>query len=151
MTTKRSSKPKSKPASPKAKSITAKRKPSSRSLEAVVGPEIYSAWVSMLRTLVPDGRTHRLSVLIAGMLQYAVYLAGEQEDEDDEKSIVYSLLESTETGDPEDVKKLIHDAVVKLFKDAHVEYGRTSARGQHYSIADDAYAEYVSWYDMPWE
>jgi hypothetical protein len=26
-----------------------------------------------------------------------------------------------------------------------------SARGESYSIADDAYSEYVHWFDMPWD
>lgn len=41
-----------------------------RSLDAVVGPDTYSVWVNMLRALVPQGRTHRLAPLVAGMLQY---------------------------------------------------------------------------------
>ena len=41
-----------------------------RNFRTVVGKDIYSAWVRMLRELVPDGRTHRLAVVVAGMLQY---------------------------------------------------------------------------------
>ena len=40
---------------------------SKRSLQDVVGKETYSVWVDMLRTLVPGGRTHRVSVVVAGM------------------------------------------------------------------------------------
>ncbi len=38
-----------------------------RSPKEVVSRETYQVWVGMLRQLVPDGRTHRLCVLIAGM------------------------------------------------------------------------------------
>jgi hypothetical protein len=47
----------------------------SHSLQEVVGTKTYSVWVEMLRELVPDGRTHRLSVLVAGMLHYALEIA----------------------------------------------------------------------------
>jgi hypothetical protein len=62
-----------------------------RSLQDVVGENSYSVWVDMLRRLVPDGRTHRLSVLLAGMLQYALTLAEEfDEDELKEDSVALS-------------------------------------------------------------
>ncbi len=48
---------------------------SKRSLQDVVGKETYVVWVDMLHELVPDGRTHRLSVVIAGMLHYATAIA----------------------------------------------------------------------------
>ena len=56
--------------------MTTKRK---RSLEEVVGKETYALWVDMLRRLVPDGRTHRLSVVVAGMLQYAYLIAADNQ------------------------------------------------------------------------
>jgi hypothetical protein len=38
-------------------------------VKSVVGTKAYNVWLDMLRCLVPHGRTHRLSVLVAGMLQ----------------------------------------------------------------------------------
>ena len=147
-----SSKPKSKSTTKKAKAKTGRPKKSSRSLQEAVGPEVYRTWVNMLQTLVPGGRTHRLAPLVAAMLQYAVSVAEtQQDDEHDEKSIVQSLLDSTEVSDPSEVKDLLHDAVTQLFKDAHVEYGRVNARGYSYSIVEDAYSEYLTWFNMPWE
>jgi hypothetical protein len=106
----------------------------------------------MLRKLVPDGRTHRLSVMLAGMLQYAAVMANANGDkEEDENSLAASLLEATEASDPSEVNDLIHDAVVQLFKDAKVRFERTSARGAKYSLAEGAYAEFIHWFDMPWE
>ena len=152
MNAKSSSKRKTKPALPKARSEAVKQKKSARSLEEVVGAEVYRTWVTMLYTLVPDGRTHRLAPLVAAMLQYALVIAEDKRNDDlDEGSIALSLLSSTEASDPSEVKELIHDVVTKLFKDARVEFSRTSSRGYQYSIADDAYAEYIHWYDMPWE
>ena len=42
-----------------------------KDFECLVGNEVYSTWIKMLKSLVPSGRTERLSVLVAGMLQYA--------------------------------------------------------------------------------
>jgi hypothetical protein len=85
------------------------------------------------------------------MLQYAVSVAEEEQLGEEESSVVMSLLASTEVSDPSEVKHLLHDVVARLFKDAGVEYRRTNSRGYQYSIAEDAYEEYLHWFDMPWE
>lgn len=124
---------------------------SKRSLQDVVGKETYSVWVDMLRELVPDGRTHRLSVLLAGMLQYALAIAEElDEDELEEDSVALSLINANEMGSDE-IKDELHDVVKRLFKDAGVTFDRVSKRGEPYSIADEAYNEFVSWFDYPWD
>ncbi len=123
-----------------------------RSLQEVVGPGTYTVWVDMLRRLVPEGRTHRLSVVVAGMLQYAYLIAAENQGDDiEEDSVAQALLDSSEAGDPEEVAEYLYDVFDRLFKDAKVKHKRTSARGEDYSIAESALEEYVSWFDMPWE
>ena len=62
-----------------------------------------------------------------------------------------SLIDATDTSDPDSIKELIHDVVDRLFKDAGVEYKRVSKRGEHYSIADEIYNEFSGWYDYPWD
>ena len=122
-----------------------------RSLQDVVGKETYDVWVDMLRELVPDGRTHRLSVVIAGLLQYATAVAEKlDEDELEEDSAALSLINANEM-DPDQLKRELHDIVKKLFKDADVVFDRISKRGEPYSVADEAYNEYFSWYDYPWD
>jgi hypothetical protein len=122
-----------------------------RSLENVVGKEAYSVWVNMLRELVPDGRTHRLSVIIAGMLQYAFAIAeGRDEDKLDEDSVASSLRNAGDMS-PDEVKEELHDVVKRLFSDAGVMFDRMSKRGDPYSIADEAYEEFARWFDYPWE
>lgn len=129
-----------------------KRAISQRSLKTLVGPETYSVWVKMLRTLVPHGRTHRLSVLVAGMLQYAYSMAENQGEEDlDENSVAKSLRDSMDVFDVSEVEELLNDVVIQLFRDAGVQYARTSSRGQDYSILEEAYDQYLHWSDMPWE
>jgi F0F1-type ATP synthase delta subunit len=120
-----------------------------RSLKAVVGQQTYSVWVDMLRVLVPEGRTHRLAPLVAGMLQYALSLANEQDAEED--SVAQSLLSSADAMEVAEVEELLEDVVAQLFKDAGVHYKRVNARGQDYSIAESIYEEYIHWFDMPWE
>ena len=124
---------------------------SKRSLQDVVGKETYAVWVDMLRELVPDGRTHRLSVLLAGMFQYALAIAERlDEDELEEDSVALSLIRAKEMGSDE-IKDELHDVVKRLFKDAGVTFDRVSKRGEPYSVADEAYNEFVIWYDYPWD
>jgi len=126
-------------------------KKTKRSLQDVIGKETYDVWVDMLRELVPDGRTHRLSVVIAGMLHYATAIAEElDEDELEEGSVALSLINANEMG-PDEIKDELHDVMKRLFKDAGVTFDRVSKRGEPYSVADEAYNEYFSWYDYPWD
>ena len=123
-----------------------------RSLQDVVGKETYAVWVDMLRELVPDGRTHRLSVVVAGMLLYAGDKSMQiKHKNEEEHSVAMSLIDANEAGYPEHIKELIHDVVDRLFKDARVKYERVSKRGERYSIADEIYNEFSSWYDYPWD
>lgn len=55
----------------------ARRAPASRGLAAVVGDDAYGVWVGMLSRIGRDGRTHRLAVVVASMLQHAVSVASE--------------------------------------------------------------------------
>jgi hypothetical protein len=106
----------------------------------------------MLRKLVPDGRTHRLAVMVAGMLQYAAAAAAAKSAKDRYKgSLAFSLLEAAEASDATEAEESIHDAVAQMFKDAKVRFERTNARGDTYSLADDSYQEFIHWFDMPWE
>jgi hypothetical protein len=70
----------------------------------------------MLRELVPNGRTHHLSVVIAGMLQYATAIAENLDvDELDEDSVALSLVNANEM-DPDQLKKELHDVVKRCSK-----------------------------------
>ena len=125
---------------------------SKRSLQDVVGKETYSIWVDMLRELVPDGRTHRLSVVMAGMLQYALDKSVKiKHRNEEEHSVAMSLIDADDAGNSDGIKELIHDVVDRLFKDAGVSYKRVSKRGEQYSIADEAYNEFARWFDYPWD
>jgi hypothetical protein len=121
------------------------------SLKEIVGQEVYDLWLDMLRRLVPDGRTHRLAPMIAGMLQYAAEVSIQKfSNEPEEGTAAYCLLEVDEICEPDEAGDL-QDLVAQLFNDADVQYERVNSRGEGYSVAENVIYEYIHWYDMPWE
>jgi len=126
---------------------------SARTLSSVVSAQTYSVWLEMLHSLVPDGRTHRLSIVVASMLRHAVDIAVARFGEDaPERSAAASLIQAGEEADPEQqVADQIGDLVAHLFRDAKVAGRRVNARGDEYSILDSSIQEFASWYAMPWE
>ena len=120
-------------------------------IKEVVGAKTYAVWTDMLKRLVPGGRTHRLSIVMAGMLQVAYEIAQEKE-----KSIakakklaesIRSALEESEEAGAEELTRLAEE----LLRDAKVGFKRTGRQGQAYSIAGDTALQYIHWDDMPWE
>ena len=101
----------------------------------------------MLKVLVPGGRTHRLSVVVAAMLMYASAVV----DADDDDELAQAIVGTTESADPDDFPDLVHTAFAKLFKDAGVQFKRTSAKGAGYSILEEAFMEYARWEEYPWD
>ncbi len=86
------------------------------------------------------------------MLKYAVDISMQiKHRNEEEHSVAMSLIDANEAGYPEAIKELIHDVVDRLFKDAGVKYQRVSKGGEHYSIADEIYNEFSSWYDYAWD
>jgi hypothetical protein len=105
----------------------------------------------MLRRLVPEGRTHRLGPTIAAMLQYAAVVALEKYGSElQEGTVAYKLIRADEMGD-EEAEEMLLPLVRSLFKDAGVDYARTSASGERYSVAEEAIREYINWFNMPWD
>ena len=133
-------------------------------LAAIVGADVYRVWTEMLHCLVPQGRTHRLAPLVAGMLRFAAERAFRKHRGRPPKSSLAEALvfaeEFMEDGEdaqglgatpPGPAGALLSAATVRLFRDAKVKYIRTNARGDRYSIVDAALEEYRRWFAMPWE
>ena len=139
-------KPKKKPTARQKKTAAA---PSP--LREIVGDDVYDVWVAMLKKLVPDGRTHRLSVLVASMLAYASNAAWSSRDTDDEDDPAYPLLAASEGMEDEEALRLLKPMLTRLFKDAKVKYERVSSRGERYSILWEATIEFCRWHNYPWE
>ena len=118
-------------------------------IKEVVGTKVYNVWIDMIRRLAPSGRTHRLSVLIGGMLQYALEISHEKENPKAKKlSDLFEVV--SEYSDDEDIEPVI-EITEKLLDDAGVSYKRKSSRGDSYSIAEEAVREFLAWENMPWE
>jgi len=121
-----------------------------RSLKPLVGEQTYAVWIEMLKQLVPQGRTHRLAVVIAGMLQYASQVASKKSGNNPkEGSVEASLLFAGEL-DEDESSAALAGIIEQLFQDAKVPHARTSRRGEGYSIIDESVREFIHWHDMPW-
>lgn len=120
-------------------------------LRTTVGAKTYGVWLSMLQTLVPGGRTHRLAVLVAGMLHYAYAVSSSKSATQTKARHLFELFESAIEGQDEHDLQPVVELVETLFDDAGVAYQRSSRRGAPYSIATEAVNEFITWENMPWE
>jgi len=136
-------------AKPKSPKPTKKKDGATSPLREIVGVEVYDVWVKMLKGLVPDGRTHRLSVLVASMLAYAS--ACSRRNLDDETDPGYPLAVAAEGADDDEAFRLLKPMLTQLFKDAKVKHERVSSRGERYSILWEATIEFCRWHNRPWE
>jgi hypothetical protein len=127
------------------KSVASQRSQMRRDFEMLVGEEVYATWIAMLKRLGPGGRTHRLSVVVAGMLYYAW---GQDGDAD---NAVRRIIEEAEGADYRETEALLIPLVEQLFKDAGVSWKRKNSKGQGYSIAEESIREFFNWDLMPWE
>lgn len=119
-------------------------------LKGVVGAKTYNIWLEMLRYLVPFGRKHRLSVIVAGMLQYAHHVSHEKAKQSAKaRKLVEILMPDCE--DYDEHFEAIVELAEGLFEDAGVGFKRMNRKKQSYSIAEDAAYEYLNWENMPWE
>lgn len=117
----------------------------------IVGDDTYDVWVAMLKELVPGGRTHRASVLVASMLAYASSIPEYSGDPDDEDDPSYPLLAASQGMDDEEALRVLKPMLTRLFRDAKVKYERVSSRGQRYSILWEATIKFCRWHNYAWE
>ena len=138
---------------PKAKKTTKARKKKARKpscLRGIVGDDVYDVWVQMLKALVPNGRTHRLAILVASMLAYASEIAWSDGEVDDDDP-AFPLQAASEGVDEEETLRLLKPMLSELFNDAKVQHQRVSSRGERYSILREAVIEFCHWHRYPWE
>jgi len=120
-------------------------------IKDVVGSKDYSVWLEMLRRIVPSGRTHRLSVVVASMLQVAYQLAQEREDSNSKARRLSSIIECACEHDEKNGIEPLLKITEQLFKDAGVGFKRVNRRDEGYSIAKEAVYQFLNWDAMPWE
>ena len=89
-------------------------------IKEVVGSKNYSVWLGMLKRLVPHGRTHRLSVVVASMLQVAYEIAQEREESNAKARQLSSIFESASEHDEENGIEPLLKITEQVFKDAGV-------------------------------
>jgi len=99
-------------------------------IREVVGSRNYNVWMEMLRRLVPYGRTHRLSVVVASMLQVAHEITQEKEKSNAKARQLGIILESAYEQDDENGIRPLLKITEQLFKDAGVRLKRVNSRGQ---------------------
>ena len=118
----------------------------------IVGAQSYATFLSMLTEIGPDSRTHRISVVIAAMLQFArSLLPADCEDGTLAQAIVTLEEEPYMVDEESEAYEMVIDLIDELCDEAGMRNLRESSRGEPYSIADNAIAEYIGWYNMPWE
>ncbi len=120
-------------------------------IKDVVASKNYSVWLEMLERLVPYGRTHRLSIVVASMLQVAYEIAQEKEESNAKARQLCSIFESAGEHDEENGMKPLLKITEQVFKDARVGFKRVNRKGQGYSIAEEAVYQFLNWDAMPWE
>jgi len=120
-------------------------------IKGVGGSKNYSVWLEMLRRLVPRGRTHRLSVVVAGMLQVAFEITQEKEESNAKARQLSSIFENAHENDEENGIGPLLKITEQVFRDAGVGFKRVNRKGQGYSIAEEAVYQFLNWDAMPWE
>ena len=115
----------------------------------IIGEDSFCTFLKLLTEIGPDSRTHRISVIIAGILRFAL---GKISDDHEEGSIAEALavLDEEPYSDGEEYCRL-KELIDQICQKTGMKNYRTTVRGSEYSIADNAIAEYCRWYNMPWE
>ncbi len=118
----------------------------------IIGDTAYAIFIQMLKSVGPDARTHRISVVIAALLRFALNTGAAHDDEGTLGEALLSLEEEPHLADEQSEEyEIIADFIDKLCNEAGLQNERESSRGVLYSIAEDTIREYVAWYNMPWE
>ena len=120
-------------------------------IKDVVGSKNYNVWLEMLKRLIPYGRTHRLSVVVASMLQVTYEIAQEKEELNAKARQLSSIFESANEQDEENGIEPLLKITEQVFKDAGVGFKRVNRKGRGYSIAEEAVYQFLNWDAMPWE
>lgn len=121
-------------------------------LKDIIGNEQYSSFLELLKEIGPDARTHRISVVIASILRFAVNKLPPDCDEGTLSQALIILDEEPYLADEQpDEYELVYSVIGSICTEAGMQNERQSSRGDGYSIADNAIMEYTAWYNMPWE
>ncbi len=114
----------------------------------IIGDQHFSSFLALLKEIGPDARTHRISVVIASILRFAVnQLPPECEDGSIAQALQILDEEPSLVHEQSDEHEMIFDLVDGLCGEANMMNERESERGEDYSIAENAILEYAAWYN----
>lgn len=115
----------------------------------IIGEKLFGSFLKLLKEVGPDSRTHRISVVIAGILRFAL---GKTTDEFKKGSLAEALvvLDEEPYSDGEEHSR-VAELIDQLCQKSGMTNYRATTRGGEYSIAENAIAEYCRWHNMPWE
>ena len=120
-------------------------------IKDVVGYKTYNVWLDMLKRLVPYGHTHRLSVVVASMLQITYKIAQEKEEFNAKARQLSYIFQSANEQDEENGIEPLFKITEQVFKDAGVGFKRVNRKGMGYNIVEEAVHQFLNWDAMPWE
>ncbi len=114
----------------------------------IVGDQYFSSFLALLKEIGPDARTHRISVVIASILRFAVnQLPPECEDGSIAQALLVLDEEPSLAYEQSDEHEMVFDLVDGLCSEANMMNERESTRGEDCSIAENAILEYAAWYN----
>jgi hypothetical protein len=123
-----------------------------REFERIIGTEMYEAFILMLKEIGPEARTQRISIVIAAMLKYALDQLPPHCEEDTLDEALLEIVEEPYLAEEESTQyNMLYQLIDSLCTEAGMRNERENYQGTPYSVAENAIAEYVSWYNMPWE
>ena len=118
----------------------------------IVGDQHFSSFLTLLKEIGPDARTHRISVVIASILRFAVnQLPPEIEDGSIAQALLVLDEEPNLAHEQSDEHEMVFDLVDGLCSEANMMNERETTRGEGYSIAENVILEYAAWYNRPRE
>lgn len=118
----------------------------------LVGKDSYPVFIDLLKKVGRDARTHRIRVVFAAILRYASEKLSDKREEGSLRRALTLLEEDPSLACEESEEyAIVYELIAQICHETGIRNERQSARGQNYSIANLAIAEFASWYNMPWE
>lgn len=118
----------------------------------IIGEQFFLLFMNLLKEIGPDARTHRISVVIASILRFAVNrLPPDCEDGSLAQALLMLDEEPYLAHEESDECNMVFDLIEGLCNETGMMNLRESARGADYSIAEHVILEYAAWFNMPWE
>ncbi|GAX60771.1 short-chain alcohol dehydrogenase [Candidatus Scalindua japonica] len=118
----------------------------------IIGDQHFLSLLAFLKDIGPDARTHRICVVIASILRFAVkQLPAHCEDGSLSQALLMLDEQPHLAKEQSDEFEMVFGLIDGLCCEAGILNGRESAQGENYSISENAILEYAAWYNMPWE